>query len=168
MNRFVSAVFLVCTSAVFAQTSALAPSSTVEITVKSSPAEIALLNAASDFNTNQKSMDTILQQAKTIVAANAKVLQDELTATQKELNDKVMVNKKYKPLIDKIANLNKELTDLSQNARTKYFQDTYPIQQKMKQDDALITGLVHVVKQENNLPNTATFDPKTQKWTVKK
>ena len=97
---------------------------------------------------------------------NQKALSDSLQAAQKSLTDELAKDKKYAAQVEKINAMGKQLQDLTANASAKFNQDAGPIQQKLNSDSALIAGLIPIVRKENDLPETATFDKDTQKWTV--
>ena len=42
------------------------------------------------------------------------------------------------------------------------------MQQAMATDNALINGLLPIVRKENGFDDKATYDSKTQTWTIKK
>lgn len=135
-------------------------------TIKSSPAADALVQASKDYNTEKASFDTSLQQARSSLDQNQKDLQKQLTDLQKELGDQLKADKKYKPMLDKIESLQKQVTDLSTTAQREFDQKVGPIATKMNSDKGLIDGLIPIVRKENNLPDNATYDPATQKWTT--
>lgn len=134
------------------------------ITVKSSPAEDALVQAAKDLSAEQQTVNTARQQAINSLNASQKDLQQQLQATQKELTDKLKADKHYAPLMDKIDTLQKQLQEAGAQAQQEFNQKAGPIRSKMNTDSALIIGLIPVVRKENGLPDTAIFDPVTQTW----
>lgn len=136
------------------------------VDVKSTPASDALVAAAKESKTERDSIETIRQQAISTLQSSQKSLGDELTSTQKQLTEDLNKDKKYKPMVDKIADLQKKIQDLGQTASAKFNKDTGEIQVKIASDNALINGLVPIVKKENGLPDDAVFDQNTQKWTV--
>lgn len=136
------------------------------VTVKSSPAVDALNHAAQDLTTEQKSLDTILQQARSNVDASQKSIQAELQKANTDLLKDLKADKKYKDRIAALEEMQKRLQTIGQQAEQKYQQEAGSIQNKVNTDKALIDGLIPVVRSENNLPTTATYDQATQKWTV--
>lgn len=138
-----------------------------QVTVKSSPAADALVSAAKDLSTEKKSLDVALQQARSTLDTSQKAIKDQLTALQKDLNDKLKADKKYAPDLDKMEKLQKQLQDSGNEATNKFNQVGGPISTKVAQDQALIDGLIPVVRKENGLPDTATFDVETQTWKAK-
>ena len=137
-----------------------------KIDVKSSPASDALIAAAKEYTSSQAALDTMRQQAMSALQQNQKALQDQLTAAQKSLDDKIRADKKYKSEFDNIANLQKQLTDINTTANTKFGQQASPLMQKINTDKPLMDGLIPIVRKENNLPDNAAFDEKTQTWSV--
>jgi DNA repair ATPase RecN len=135
-----------------------------DITIKPSPASDALVAAAKEMNEEQKAFDTAIQQARNTLEASQKQLGAQLQAAQKDLDDKLKADKKYAPLVDNIHTLEKQLADLQQQAQIKFSQSSAPMSSKIATDKALIDGLVPIVRKENDLPSTATFDSATQKW----
>lgn len=151
------------TPALFAQTPT--PATPTEVTVKSSPAEDALVKAAKEAASSQRAYDTLLQQARSGLESNQKDIAKQLTDVQNDLNAKLKEDKKYKPLVDKIIALQQQLSDASKTAQNNFSQQSGPLQQQLNTDNALIKGLIPVVRQENGLPETVKFDSNTQKWT---
>ena len=56
-----------------------------------------------------------------------------------------------------------EQKELAQ-AQQAYQAQTNPAQQNVSKDNALIQGLEPIVKKENSLPDTASFDQQKQEW----
>ena len=139
----------------FAQTAA---------TVKPSPASDALVHAAQDLATAQKSYDNILNQARSTMDASSKALQQQLNDANKTLLDQLKADKKYKDELAKIDGLQKQMQGLNADASQKFNQNAAPIQNEIGKDKALIDGLIPIVRKENDLPATVTFDTATQKW----
>ena len=158
MMKYAIAIILGCaTIAVYAQASDTVPA-------KDTPAEQALVKAAKQLADSSKSLNDVRQQAITALTANQKTLNDQIAAKGKELNDKLKADKKYKPLVDEIEGLQKQLADLNQTATTKFQQDSAVFQQNVNTDSALISGLIPVVKQENGFDQDTNFDQATQTW----
>lgn len=141
------------------------PKPTVDITVKSSPAEDALVKAAKDVATKQQAYDAMLQQARGTLESNQSAIAKKLTDAQNDLNTKLKADKKYKPIVDNIIALENQLSDASKTVQNSFNQESGTLQQSINTDRALIKGLVPVVRQENGLPDTADFNANTQKWT---
>jgi septal ring factor EnvC (AmiA/AmiB activator) len=138
-----------------------------QVTIKPSPASDALNTAAKELTAGQKSLETITQQARAVLESQQKDIQKQLQDTSKALNEKLKEDKKYKPDLDKIDTLTKQLQTLQSNAEKQYTAQAGPIQQKVATDNALVNGLTPVVKKENSLPDSATYDAATQTWKAK-
>jgi len=138
------------------------------VSVKSSPASDALVKAAQELVTEQKSFDTMISQARSASEASQKSLQAEIQKANAELQAELKSDKKYKGKLNKIDTMLKQLQSSQQEAQSKFTQESSPIQSAIYKDKALIEGLSPVVRKENNLPADATFDPVTQKWTSPK
>ncbi len=134
------------------------------VTVKSSPAADALVHAAQDLTTQQKAYDTALNQARSSMDASNKQLQQKLQDKQKALVDQLKADKKYKDQMAEIDTLTKQLQSLNADASTKFNAQIAPIQNEIGKDQALIGGLISIVRKENGLPESATFDTSTQTW----
>lgn len=135
------------------------------VVVKSSPASDALVHAAQELATQQKSYDTILNQARSGMEANQKTLQADIQKANADLLAELKADKKYKDKLDAIDALQKKLNTVGEQAGQKFQQDAGPIQNVINTDKAVIDGLIPVVRKENDLPPTATFDSATQTWT---
>lgn len=138
------------------------------VVVKSSPASDALIAAAKEATEEQKSFDTALQQARSSLDSSQKQLSTQLQDAQKDLNEKLKADKKYAPMLANIETMQKQLADLQSQAQNKFAQSSAPISNKIAVDKTLIDGLVPIVRKENGLSDTATFDPATQKWSTPK
>lgn len=138
------------------------------VTVKSTPASDALVKTAQDLQTSQKSLDTLLQQARTTLDASQKSLQSDIAKANADLLAELKADKKYKDKLTAIDAMQKQLQAVSQQAEQKYQQESGTLQNEVNKDKALIEGLTPVVRKENDLPAAATFDPATQKWTAPK
>jgi hypothetical protein len=135
-----------------------------DVTVKGSPAADALVSTAKDLTSEKKSLDTALQQARSSLDLSQKTLRDQLMALQKDLNDKLKADKKYASSLSQMETIQKQMQDAGNAANSKLQQSAGPISAKVAQDQALIDGLIPVVRKENSLPDTATFDVGTQTW----
>lgn len=136
------------------------------VTVKPTPASDALVKAAQDLQTEQKSYDTILQQARTGAEANQKSIQADIQKANADFAAELKADKKYAAKLAAIEAMQKKLQAVNQQAEQKFQQDAGPIQGEINKNKALVEGLTPVVRKENDLPNAATFDPATQKWTT--
>lgn len=134
------------------------------VEVKSSPASDTLNQAAKELAASNKSMQEIIDNIRNGLNVNQKKQADQLTSLQKELQEKLKADKKYKPLMDQMKAIQEDLQEASQRAQQQFNQQTAPIQQKIQTDTALVQGLIPVVRKENDLPDTAKFDTATQKW----
>lgn len=139
-----------------------------EVAVKDSPASQSLAQLAKDQVVDQKHLNDIFQQARTSLDQNNKALNDAVVAAQKELNDKLNEDKKYRPMMDKLKDLQKQLQEAGQKAQQDFQKSVGPIQQKLNMESAQIQGLEPVVRKENNLPDNAVFNAATGKWSVAK
>lgn len=157
--KFLIAPVLLVTSLAMAQT---------PVTVKPSPAADALVKAAQDLQSGQKSFDIALSQARIAADASQKSLQADIQRSNTELLAELKADKKYAAKLAAIDTMQKELNAVVDKANQKFQQEAGPIQNEMNKDKALIDGLTPVVRKENDLPATATFDPVTQKWTEAK
>jgi DNA repair ATPase RecN len=137
-----------------------------DLTVKDTPASQALIQAAKEQAVDQAAFNTKLQQARYSLDTSNKAPSDQLTAAQKDLEAKVKSDKKYKPLFDKIAALQKQLTDNNSKAQSDFAKDTGPIQQRVQSESRQIQALLPIVRKESGLPDNATYDPATNKWVV--
>lgn len=138
------------------------------VTVKSSPASDVLVKTAQDLQIQQKSLDTILTNAKAGLEINQKSLQEQINKANADLLAELKADKKYKDKFAAIDVMQKQLQTTTQNAQQKFQQDSGVIQNEVNKDKALIEGLTPIVRQENNLPDTAMFDSSTQKWSTPK
>ena len=137
---------------------------TPDIVVKDTPASQALIEAAKSQAADQTVFNTKLQQAQYTLDASNKALTEQINAANKDLNDKLKADKKYKPLIDKLTDLQKQLSDNGTKATTSFTQEVAPLQQKIQTESSTIQALLPVVQKENGLPKTVTFDPTSNKW----
>ena len=138
------------------------------ITVKDTPASQSLDKLAKEEADNQKTVNDLFQQARHNLDANQKALQDEIKKQTKDLNDKLAEDKKYKPIMDKIKDLNKQLQDIQGKAQADFQKNAGVLQQKVQSAMYQVEALIPVVRKENGLPETAQYNPQTQKWTVPK
>jgi hypothetical protein len=138
------------------------------VTVKPSPASDALVTAAKEMTDSQNAFDTALQQARNGLEMTQKSLANQLQAAQKDLSDKLKSDKKYAPALANIETIQKQLNDLQNKTQQNFTQSSAPIQNKIAINKTLIDGLIPIVRKENNLPDTATFDASSQKWTTPK
>jgi hypothetical protein len=133
-------------------------------TIKPSPASDTLNQTAKDLQVEQKSLDTVLQNAKATLDASNKQLQDAYNAKQKALLDDLKADKKYAPRVKEIETIVEQIKTAGSDAQNKFYAAAGPIQTKVNSDKALIEGLVKVVRSENKLPDAVVYDPATQTW----
>jgi hypothetical protein len=139
---------------------------TADVVIKDTPASQALIQFAKDKSADQAAFDTRIQQAQFSLNQSNKALQDQIAQANKDLLEKLKADKKYKPLIDNLDNLNAQLSSNGDKIRQDFQKDVGPIQQKLNFETDEVKTLIPVVRQENDLPDTATFDEKSGKWTV--
>jgi seryl-tRNA synthetase len=136
------------------------------VVVQSSAAEDELISVAKAETADKAALDSKLQTARGELDSVTKTLSDEIQATGKTLNDEIKADKKYKPLLDKIADLQTKLKDAQTKVQTEFQSSAGVLQQKVSTEDAQVQALTKVVKKDSGLPDSATFDVATQKWTV--
>lgn len=145
---------------VFAQQSDLKP--------KSSPAADALVELAKSQTSDQGLLNVKMQQARSTIDQNNKQLIADIQSAQKDLQDKLEQDKKYKPLIDHINDTQKKLNESGQKVAADYQRDNGVLAQRIQNETVQVQGLIPVVRKENGFPDNAAFDIETQKWTVPK
>jgi ribosome-associated translation inhibitor RaiA len=128
----------------------------------------ALNRAAQDWNAEQKSFDALLSKARESSTANQKTVQAQIQKANADLLAELKADKKYKDKLEAIDALQKQLQTAAQQAEQKFQQEAGPIGNEITKNKALIDGLTPVVRKENDLPASATFDSATQKWTTPK
>lgn len=137
-----------------------------DVTVKDTPASQTLVQIAKQKIDDQKVLDTKFQQARSNLDSSNKAIQDQLKAVSDDLQNKLKADKKYKPMLDQIADLQKKLGENGSNAQQAFQRDIGPVQQKVQMETNQVDGLIPIVRKENGLPDTATFDGATGKWSV--
>lgn len=115
---------------------------TKEIAVQPSVSENALLLIYKDFSENKSKANDVLQQARAALDA------------------------KNKPIVAQIAPLQKQIDANNAEANTNYGTAVQPFQVNLQRDQAQIEAIQKVVKTEQKLPDNATFDLSSGKWTV--
>jgi seryl-tRNA synthetase len=125
-----------------AQTPAPKPTPTKEITVQSSTSQDALLVIYKTLDENRTKINTALQQAR------------------------AELDKENKPIQDKIDPLQKQIEANNRTIGQKFQDTTAPFRQNYQTAAAQIEAVSKLVKAENKLPDNATFDTNTGKWTV--
>jgi len=142
------------------------PKTDVISPVKSSAANDVLIELSKSETADKAALDAKLQQARGGLDATTKSISDQIQTKAKSLDDQIKNDKKYKPLLKEIANLQKGLSEAQSKANQAYQAAVGPLSQKLQTETAQVDGLIKVVKKENGLPDNATFDVSTQKWTV--
>lgn len=137
-----------------------------DVVIKDTPASQALIQFSKDKTADQAAFNTKVQQAQFTLNQSNKALQDQIAGANKDLLEKLKADKKYKPLLDNLDNLNAQLNTNGQKISGDFQKDTGPIQQKLNFESDEVKTLIPVVRQENDLPDTATFNESTGKWTV--
>ena len=137
-----------------------------EVAIKDTPAAQSLSKLAAEQKADSANINTVFQQARAGLDQSAKSLNEEVQKAQKDLQDKLKEDKHYKPLLDHIADVQKQLQALNGKATTDYQKVVGPVQQKLNTELADIHALIPVVRKENNLPDDASFDMNTGKWTL--
>lgn len=137
-----------------------------DVAVKDTPASQTLNQMAKDQAADQQVWNTKLQQARFSLDANVKTLNDQIQSLQKDLETKLKQDKKYKPFMDQIADAQKKLKSVNDDANTNFTKDTNSLQQKIKMESDNVTVLIPVVRKENGLPDGAQYNAETQKWTM--
>ena len=133
---------LFVSTALYSQAPAPNQPKTKEIAVQSSVSEDALLAIYKDFSDNKDKANAVLQQARAALDA------------------------KNKPIVAQIAPLQKQIDANNAEANTNYGTAVQPFQVNLQRDQAQIEAIQKVVKTEQKLPDNATFDLSSGKWTV--
>jgi len=164
-----SAIRIVLFIAVFFAAAAIvaqqAPKPT-EVAVKDTPASQSLIELSKKYVADNQTFQTARQQAISTLDQKVKALQDELAKQQKALHDQESSDKKYKPMIDQIDDLQKQIADAGADANKKFAAEIGTVQQNIGVELAQINALISVVKSENSLSADAQYATDTQKWTV--
>ena len=164
-----SAIRIVLFIAVFFAAAAIvaqqAPKPT-EVAVKDTPASQSLIELSKKYVADNQTFQTARQQAISTLDQKVKALQDELAKQQKALRDQEASDKKYKPMIDRIEDLQKQIADAGADANKKFAAEIGTVQQNIGVELAQINALISVVKSENSLSADAQYATDTQKWTV--
>lgn len=134
------------------------------MTPKATPASQSLDQVAKDQDTNTKNLNTIYQQAKSVLDSTQKALSDELDKSQKAFDAKVQADKHYKSDLDHIADVKKRLAENSTKAQNDFNAKAAPISQNLQLEQAQIQGLIPIVRKENGWPETVNYNLSTQKW----
>lgn len=127
---------------------------TKDLAVRSSPAEDSLVQLSEQMTTTNKALNDLLQQARANLDTKDKPIIDEIKARSKKWQDKIDADTK-----DLKAQLDKNEAD----AKAKFQQETAELNSKNVSPQT-ISALEGVVRQEQNLPATAHYDPQQHKW----
>jgi hypothetical protein len=134
------------------------------ITVKPSPAEDALVQAAKDAQVQHESFNVAQQQANQTLSTKQKALQDKLNQANVQCWEKVKADKHYRDLVKQIVDAQAELQKSQTDAQTAFAAQTTKVQQAIATDNAQIQGLIPIVRKENGLADTDRFDEQSQTW----
>lgn len=144
-----------------------APTASAEaVAIKPSPASEALIAAARSIQEEQKSLTEAFNQARSTLDLNQKTLQQSLTKSQNDLAAQLKQDKKYKDEMAQIDVLGKQIQDAGNKAQEDFQTKARPLQSQLASNTALLNGLLSVVRKENGLPDSATFDTATQTWHI--
>lgn len=133
-------------------------------TPKPTPASETLTTTAKEMVADKANFTNVLNQSRSTMDASSKQLTEALNAKLKDLQAKLKEDKKYAGALAEIETMQKQVATLQSTSEQKFQQQTSPIQQKIATDNAVINGMVPVVRKENGWPDTATFDVETQTW----
>ena len=142
------------------------PPKPMDVAIKDTPASQSLIELSKKYVADNQTFQTARQQAISTLDQKVKVLQDELAKQQKALHDQEASDKKYKPMIDRIDDLQKQIADAGADANKKFAAEIGTVQQNIGVELAQINALISVVKSENSLSADAQYATDTQKWTV--
>jgi hypothetical protein len=136
------------------------------LVAKSTPASDLLVQLSKDSQADQAVFNVKLQQARSTLDQNLKTLSDQVTVLQTKLKADLDKDKKYKPALDQIAALEKQISDANSKENAAFNADAGPVSQKIGVEKAQIKSLTDVVRKENNFPENAVYSEETQKWSV--
>jgi Skp family chaperone for outer membrane proteins len=159
-------ILLLGIPAAFTQDAKPAAPAAPDVAIKDTPASQSLVALQKKLAADQQAFTTAFQQARTTLDQNLKALNDELAKQQKVLHDQEASDKKYRPLLDKIDDLQKQIATAQETAQKKFNAEISTVQQNIGIEQAQIQALVPVVRRENDLPDGATFSIDTGKWTL--
>jgi hypothetical protein len=153
-------------SAAQASTATAEKTAPPSLVAKSTPASDMLVQLSKDSQADQSVFNVKLQQARSALEQNLKTLNDQVTALQTKLKADLDKDKRYKPTLDQIAALQKQIADANTKQNALFNQDAGPVSQKIGVEKAQIKSLTDVVRKENNFPENAVYSEETQKWSV--
>lgn len=137
-----------------------------DLNVKSTPASDLLVQLSKDTQADQAAFNVKVQQARSNLDQSVKSLNDQLASLRSKLNADLEKDKKYKPTIEQIAALQKQITDINTKANADFNQESIPISQKLGTEKAQIQSLIDVVRKENNFPANAVYSEEKQTWSA--
>jgi predicted S18 family serine protease len=140
------------------------PPDPAAITIKPSPSEDALVQAAKDAQLQHAEFTVAQQQAEKALSDKQKALNDKLAAINKQITDKLKADKHYRDLMAQFSATQADLQKAQADAGTAFQQQTGKVQEAIAKDNALIQGLIPVVRKENGLADTDSFDESSQQW----
>ncbi len=151
MKRFLLVVIVLTALIAKAQN----PSAT-ELTVKSSPTEDVLVSLAKQGVNTQKVINSLLQQARFNLDQKNKPILEEMKKR----------SAKWQAKIDADTKDLKDQLDANQKEAAMKFQVEIGALQNQVVSLQTLKILEDIVRKEQGLPDNATFNPETQKWTV--
>lgn len=164
MKKIIAIAILAGVTLLHAQNAKPATPKSAAVTVKSSAAEDALVQAAKDLQADQQTITQLIAQARATSDSEQKDLQQQIAAKNQALLEKLRADKKYKPFLDELDGLQKQLQQEQVHLQETFGPRIQAAQVKIQQDQALVNGLIPVVRKENGLPDSAVFDAATQTW----
>jgi len=165
---YIAVVLLTAAASSFATIKLTAPATPPDfVKIKDTPASRAMNEAAKDLSARIAAAKADADQAQAKLAADQKDNLAAASALQKEMSDLLKADPKYKTYVDRMDALNKSLSD-SKDAAQNAFDARHKADKDAEAKDAqTIQGVFKVVQQENKLPDTASYDPSTQTWSLK-
>lgn len=160
------AIRIIAFTAIFFVGMVVAAQTPPDVKIKDTPAAKNLVDLSQKWVKEKSTLDTALQQARTVLDQNITALKSEIVDEQKKLDDELAKDKKYRDQYQHIVDLQKQLADASENAQKKLEATINPVIEQSNFDAIQINVLITVVRQENGLPDTAAYDRQTQKWTI--
>jgi hypothetical protein len=143
----------------------LAPKSD-SMTTKDTPAARRLKELSKKFTDETRVVNNEVEQVRFQFVQQSRAINDQIAQTQKELHDKEMQDKKLKPLVDRIDQLNSQKSTLLGQMQRQFTQSAGSMVHQVDAEKAEIDGLISIVKQENDWPDNSRYDISTGKWTV--
>lgn len=160
MKNRIAVVFLAASIA-FGQT-ATKPAA---LSVRDTPAAQSLNDYAKSQVKDDAEIQAKLTTARNALSEQIGPINKEIEETSKEINQKLAEDKRYKPLLDKIAALRKQQTELQNTASRVFAQAEQTTQSRYNAEVQQVQALIEVVRKENNLSASANYNVATQQWT---